>query len=79
MNKKELEQMEKLWVKYHKSIPDYPILECKRRNIDTALTYIMVFLMGILFVLMVLIVYLIKQGCNHGRLSVYERKRPSQN
>ena len=62
MNKKELEQMEKLWAKYHKSIPDYPILDCKRRSVDTALTYIMVLLMGILFVLMALIVYLIKQG-----------------
>lgn len=63
MNKKELEQMEKYWVKYHKSIPDYPILEERRRQkIDIILTYIMVFLMGILFVCMAMLIYLIKTG-----------------
>ena len=63
MNKKELEQMEKYWAKYHKSIPDYPILEeRKRQKIDIILTYIMAFLMGILFVCMAMLIYLIKTG-----------------
>lgn len=63
MNKKELEQMEKYWTKYHKSIPDYPILEERRRQkIDIILTYIMAFLMGILFVCMAMLIYIIKTG-----------------
>ena len=62
MNKKELEQMEKYWVKYHKSIPDYPILDQKRKSIDIALSYLLAFLSGIAVVLIALLVYLIKVG-----------------
>ena len=62
MNKQELEQMEKLWAKYHKSIPDYPILDQKRKSIDVALSYLLAFLVGIAVVLIALLVYLIKQG-----------------
>lgn len=62
MNKQELEQMEKLWVKYHKSIPDYPILDQKRKSIDIALSYLLAFLSGIAVVLIALLVYLIKVG-----------------
>ena len=63
MNRKEIEQMEKYWEKYHKSIPDYPILEERRRQkIDLILSYIMAFLIGMLFVSMVMLVYLINFG-----------------
>ena len=62
MNKQELEQMEKYWVKYHKSIPDYPILDQKRKSIDIALSYLLAFLSGIAVVLIALLVYLIKVG-----------------
>ena len=62
MNKQELEQMEKLWVKYHKSIPDYPILDQKRKSIDIALSYLLAFLVGVAVVLIALLVYLIKVG-----------------
>ena len=63
MNKKEIEQMEKYWVEYHKSIPDYPILEERRRQkIDLILSYIMAFLIGMLFISMVMLVYLINFG-----------------
>jgi hypothetical protein len=48
MNKKEIEQMEKHWEKYHRSIPDYPILERRQRKVDLILSYLMVFLLGYL-------------------------------
>jgi hypothetical protein len=50
MNKKELEQMEKYWTKYHKSIPDYPI---DNRRLDKSLCLLMAFLIGMLLVLCV--------------------------
>ena len=62
MHKKELEQMEKYWEKYHKSIPDYPIMERRQRKIDLILSYIMVFLLGILFVMFAMLVYFMRGG-----------------
>ena len=62
MHKKELEQMEKYWEKYHKSIPDYPLLERRQRRVDLILSYIMVFLLGILFVCLAMLVYFMRGG-----------------
>ena len=62
MNKKDLEQMEEYWKKYHRSIPDYPILERRQRKIDLILSYIMVFLLGILFVSFAMLVYFMRGG-----------------
>lgn len=50
MNRKELEQMEKYWVKYHRALPDYPISD-KAKKIDQFLTYAMAFLLGVMVVL----------------------------
>ena len=62
MNKKDLEQMEQYWEKYHRSIPDYPILERRQRRVDLILSYIMVFLLGILFVSFAMLVYFMRGG-----------------
>ena len=62
MNKKELEQMEKYWKKYHQSIPDFPLLERKQRKVDLLLSYIMVFLLGILFVCLAMLTYFMRGG-----------------
>ena len=66
MNKKELEQMEKYWEKYHKSIPDYPIMEhrelIKQRKLDTILTYVFVILVILMFVSVVMLTYVMRGG-----------------
>ena len=62
MDKKELEQMEKYWKKYHQSIPDFPLLERRQRKIDLLLSYIMVFLLGILFVCLAMLTYFMRGG-----------------
>ena len=66
MNKKELEQMEKYWAKYHKSIPDYPLLErrelIKQRKLDTILTYVFVILVILLFISVGMLTYLMRGG-----------------
>ena len=62
MDKKELEQMEKYWKKYHQSIPDFPILERRQRKVDLLLSYIMVFLLGILFVCLAMLTYFMRGG-----------------
>jgi hypothetical protein len=62
MNKKDLEQMEQYWEKYHRSIPDFPLLEQKRRRLDLLLSYLMAFLVGVLFVLGAWLIYQIRSG-----------------
>jgi len=61
MNKKELEQMEKYWEKYHRTLPDYPIENVQRqRRIDQLLSYLMAFLLGCLFVLIAWLIYVVQ-------------------
>lgn len=62
MHKKELEQMEQYWKKYHKSIPDYPLLERRQRKIDLILSYLMMFLLGVLFVLIAMLYIYVMRG-----------------
>ena len=66
MNKKELEQMEKYWAKYHKSIPDYPLLErrelIKQRKLDTILSVVFVILVVLLIVSVGMLTYLMRGG-----------------
>jgi len=62
MDKKQIEQMEKYWEKYHRSIPDYPILERRQGPDDLILPYVRVFRLGILFVLFAILVYFMRGG-----------------
>lgn len=66
MHKKELEQMEKYWEKYHKSIPDYPLMErrefIKQRKLDRILTVVFVILAILMFVSVVMLTYVMRGG-----------------
>lgn len=66
MHKKELEQMEKYWEKYHKSIPDYPLMErrelIKQRKLDTILSVVFVILVVLLIVSVGMLTYLMRGG-----------------
>lgn len=66
MHKKELEQMEKYWEKYHKSIPDYPLMErrelIKQRKLDTILSVVFVILAILLVVSVGMLTYLMRGG-----------------
>lgn len=66
MHKEDLEQMEKYWEKYHKSIPDYPLLErkelIKQRKLDTILSVVFVILIVLLFVSVGMLTYLMRGG-----------------
>ena len=66
MHKKDLEQMEKYWEKYHKSIPDYPLMErrelIKQRKLDLILSYTLVILVILLVVSVGMLTYLMRGG-----------------
>ena len=66
MHKKDLEQMEKYWEKYHKSIPDYPLMErrelIKQRKLDTILTVVFVILVVLMIVSVGMLTYLMRGG-----------------
>lgn len=66
MHKKELEQMEQYWEKYHKSIPDYPLMErrelIKQRKLDTILSVVFVILAILLVVSVGMLTYLMRGG-----------------
>ena len=66
MHKKELEQMEKYWEKYHKSIPDYPLMErrelIKQRKLDTILSVVFVILVILMIVSVGMLTYLMRGG-----------------
>lgn len=66
MHKKDLEQMEKYWEKYHKSIPDYPLMErrelIRQRKLDTILTIVFVILVILLIVSVGMLTYLMRGG-----------------
>lgn len=66
MHKKDLEQMEKYWEKYHKSIPDYPLMErrelIKQRKLDTILSVVFVILVILLVVSVGMLTYLMRGG-----------------
>lgn len=66
MHKKDLEQMEKYWEKYHKSIPDYPLMErrelIKQRKLDTILSVVFVILAILLVVSVGMLTYLMRGG-----------------
>jgi len=66
MHKKDLEQMEKYWEKYHKSIPDYPLMErrelIKQRKLDTILSVVFVILVVLLIVSVGMLTYLMRGG-----------------
>ena len=66
MHKKDLEQMEKYWEKYHKSIPDYPLMErrelIKQRKLDTILSVVFVILVVLMIVSVGMLTYLMRGG-----------------
>lgn len=66
MHKKELEQMEKYWESYHKSIPDYPIMErrelIKQRKLDSILMIVFVILVVLMIVSVGMLTYLMRGG-----------------
>ena len=66
MHKKELEQMEKYWEKYHKSIPDYPLMErrelIKQQKLDRILTVVFIILAILMFVSVVMLTYVMRGG-----------------
>ena len=66
MHKKDLEQMEKYWEKYHKSIPDYPLMErrelIKQRKLDTILSVVFVILVILMIVSVGMLTYLMRGG-----------------
>ena len=66
MHKKDLEQMEKYWEKYHKSIPDYPLMErrelIKQHKLDRILTVVFVILAILMFVSVVMLTYVLRGG-----------------
>ena len=58
--------MEKYWEKYHKSIPDYPLMErrelLKQRKLDTILTVVFVILVVLMIVSVGMLTYLMRGG-----------------
>lgn len=66
MHKKDLEQMEKYWEKYHKSIPDYPLMDrreqIKQRKLDLILSSVFVILVILLIVSVGMLTYLMRGG-----------------
>ena len=58
--------MEKYWEKYHKSIPDYPLMErrelIKQRKLDTILSVVFVILAILLVVSVGMLTYLMRGG-----------------
>ena len=60
MNRKQIDNLEKLLKQCQNSIPDYPIEQRKVWNVDQSLTVVMAFLIGVLFVLIMLLIYTIE-------------------
>ena len=60
MNKKEIDNLEKLLQQCKNHIPDYPIEQRKTWSVDHSLTVVMAFLIGVLFVLIMLLIYTIE-------------------
>ena len=62
MDKKQIDNLEKLLHQCKNHIPDYPIEQRKTWNVDHSLTVVMAFLIGVLFVLIMLLIYTMESG-----------------
>lgn len=62
MHKQEIENLEKRLKEYHSTIPDFLLMEERRRKIDLVLSYIMAFLVGVLLITIVMLIHFIQKG-----------------
>jgi len=65
MHKEEIDNIQKHWeesLKYHRSLPEFPMLERRHRRIHTFMTHFATFLVGMLVVLITWAIYLVRSG-----------------
>jgi hypothetical protein len=62
MHKQELENLEKRLRKYRSTVPDFLLMEERRRKVDLLLSYIMVFLVVVLLISIVMLIHFVQKG-----------------